>query len=71
HNEKDEDATYSFILSHMMDNPELPAPVGIFRSIEKECYEDAMAQQIDGAREKFGAPDLQALLETGDTWEVK
>lgn len=71
HDEKDTDATYAFILSHMMDNPALPAPVGVFRSIEKECYEDAMEHQIEASKEKFGKPDLQALLESGDTWEVK
>jgi len=71
HDETDHDATYAFILSHMMDNPDLPVPVGIFRSVEKQCYEDALVQQIEMAREKMGEPDLQALLEAGDTWEVK
>lgn len=71
HNEKQKDATYAFILSHMMDNPELPVPLGIFRSIEKMCYETALNQQVDAAKERFGKPDLQALLESGDTWEVK
>jgi len=71
HDEQGDDATYSFILSHMMDNPELPVPVGVFRAVEKECYEDALNQQIDAAREKFGKPDLQKLLESGDTWVVK
>ena len=71
HDEKDTDATYAFILSHMMDNPDLPVPVGVFRAIDKVCYEDAMAQQIEDSKEKFGKPDLQALLEAGDTWDVE
>ncbi len=71
HDEKDTDATYAFILSHMMDNPNLPVPVGVFRAIDKVCYEDAMAQQIEASKEKFGKPDLQALLEAGDTWDVE
>lgn len=74
HDEHDKDATYAFILSHMMDNPELPVPIGVFRAVEKMCYEDAMNQQVKAAQEKFGKPDLQALqnlMESGDTWEVK
>ncbi len=71
HNEKDKDATYAFILSHMMDNPKLPVPLGVFRSIETMCYEDAMYQQIKTSKKRYGKPDLQALLESGDTWEVK
>ncbi|MFQ5771414.1 MAG: 2-oxoacid:ferredoxin oxidoreductase subunit beta, partial [bacterium] len=70
HDEKDRDATYAFILSHMWENPELPVPVGVFRAVETMCYEDALHQQIARAKQKFGKPDLQALLEAGDTWEV-
>ncbi len=71
HNERVDDATYSFILSHMTDDPDLPVPVGIFRSVETDCYEDALVHQIEEAKKKVGEPDLQALLESGDTWDVK
>jgi 2-oxoglutarate ferredoxin oxidoreductase subunit beta len=71
HNENDTNSTYAYILSHMMDNPALPIPVGIFRSVETMLYEDALVQQLKAASQKLGKPDLQALLESGDTWEVK
>ncbi|HEX9653021.1 MAG TPA: 2-oxoacid:ferredoxin oxidoreductase subunit beta [bacterium] len=71
HNENDSNSTYAYILSHMMDNPALPIPVGVFRSVETMLYEDALMQQLKTASEKMGKPDLQALLESGDTWEVK
>ncbi len=71
HNANDTDATYSFILSHMMDNPALPVPLGVFRNIEKMTYERALNDQVHLARKKMGEPDLQALLEAGDTWVVK
>jgi len=45
--------------------------VGVFRSITKMCYEDALMQQIEQAKAKYGKPDLQALLESGDTWVVE
>ncbi|RMF66556.1 MAG: 2-oxoacid:ferredoxin oxidoreductase subunit beta [Calditrichaeota bacterium] len=71
HDEKTPEATYSFILSHMMDNPNLPAPVGVFRAVEQPCYEEELNRQIEEVKKKYGEPDLQALLESGDTWEVK
>lgn len=71
HDENQKDSTLAFILSHMIENPELPVPVGVFRAVEHPCYEDAMNQQIERAEEIFGEPDLQALLESGDTWEVE
>jgi 2-oxoglutarate ferredoxin oxidoreductase subunit beta len=55
----------------MMDNPALPVPVGVFRSIEKECYEDALAGQIKVAKERMGKKNLQSVLESGDTWVVE
>ena len=71
HDEKQRDPTLAFILSHMIENPELPVPVGVFRSVEQMCYEEALNQQIATAKERYGEPNLQALLESGDTWEVK
>ena len=59
-------------LFNQLTNPDLPAPVGIFRSIKKMCYESALMDQVKAGKEKFGEnPDLQALLEAGDTWEVQ
>lgn len=71
HDENDKDMTRAFILSHMMDNPELPVPIGIFRAVETMCYEDELNRQIEWAKKKYGKPDLQKLLESGDTWDVK
>lgn len=71
HDEKQNDPTLAFILSHMIENPDLPVPLGVFRSVDQMCYEDALNQQIETAKEKYGKPDLQAILESGDTWEVK
>ncbi|RMD94299.1 MAG: 2-oxoacid:ferredoxin oxidoreductase subunit beta [Calditrichaeota bacterium] len=69
HDEKD--ATLAFILSQITDGSGLPMPVGVFRAVDDFCYEEATRDQIKKAKEKFGEPDLQALLESGDTWEVK
>ena len=71
HDRNREDTTYAFILSHMMDNPKLPIPLGVFRAVKKVCYEDALNKQLITVTEKLGKPNLQKLLESGDTWEVK
>lgn len=71
HDERRENNTLAFILSQMIDTPDLPVPVGVFRAVERVCYEDALNRQVDDARERLGEPNLQALLESGDTWEVK
>jgi len=71
HDDTHVDATYSFILSHMMDNPDLPVPLGVFRQIEKITYDQALNDQVHSVQEKMGTPNLQSLLEAGDTWEVK
>ncbi len=72
HDEKRVDSTYSFILSHMMEDSTLPVPVGVFRAISKMCYDEALNDQVKMVQNEFGdKPDLQALLEGGDTWEVK
>ena len=72
HDTTHEDSTYAFILGNMMNTTgNLPVPLGIFRSVTKECYEDALHMQLTHAREKFGKPHFQKILESGDTWEVK
>ncbi len=71
HDESSTDATYAFILSHMPEHPGLPVPVGVFRSVTEESYDEALHKQLKSVKEKLGEPDLQALLESGDTWEVK
>jgi 2-oxoglutarate ferredoxin oxidoreductase subunit beta len=43
--------------------------VGVFRSVERQSYDDAMAAQIDTAQ-ATGPGDLAKLLAGNDTWEV-
>jgi 2-oxoglutarate/2-oxoacid ferredoxin oxidoreductase subunit beta len=44
-------------------------PIGVFRSVERGSYDDAMAAQIETAHSS-GAGDLAKLLAGSDTWEV-
>ena len=71
HDQYTEDPTLAYFLARMSETPDLPHPMGVFRSIQRPCYEDLMAQQIHDAKDKMGEGDLEALLNAGDTWVVE
>ncbi|NOX16947.1 MAG: 2-oxoacid:ferredoxin oxidoreductase subunit beta [Chlorobi bacterium] len=70
HHEKDESGILAFILAHMTDNPNLPTPVGVFRSIRKQTYGEALQEQIKNVTEEKGKGTLEMLLSEGNIWEV-
>jgi 2-oxoglutarate ferredoxin oxidoreductase subunit beta len=45
-------------------------PLGIFRSIQRPVYDEAVHAQIAAAKERRGEGDLEALLAGGDTWMI-
>jgi 2-oxoglutarate ferredoxin oxidoreductase subunit beta len=51
--------------------PGFPTPIGVLRSVEAPRYELEIAEQIRRVTQKKGEGDLGALLQAGDTWEVK
>jgi 2-oxoglutarate ferredoxin oxidoreductase subunit beta len=63
------DPSYAFALSRLDGYDFKHTPIGVFRSLERSSYDDAMAAQIDTARAS-GAGDLGKLLAGNDTWEV-
>jgi 2-oxoglutarate ferredoxin oxidoreductase subunit beta len=63
------DPSYAFALSRLDSYDFAHTPIGIFRSVERGSYDDAMAAQIDTAR-SGGAGDLAKLLAGNDTWQV-
>ncbi len=67
----EENLNQAWMLSRLFELPsdemELPRPFGIFFREERPCYEDRLQEQIDTARQKKGAPNLDELLR-GDTW---
>ena len=65
------DPALAFMLSRFDDNPDLPAPMGIFRSVERPTYEHGVAVQLLDADSRKGPGELDALLRSGDVWEVK
>lgn len=53
-----------------MQPPAFPAPIGVFRAVDRPAYEDVARQQIVRATERQGAGDLDELFGRGDTWVV-
>lgn len=71
HDQYADGPTLAHFLARMTDLPNVPSPVGIFRSFNRPCYEDFMTQQINAARGAKGQGDLEGLLNAGDTWEIE
>jgi 2-oxoglutarate ferredoxin oxidoreductase subunit beta len=69
HDETALDASRAFALSRLAHSPTGPTPVGVFRAVERPVYEELVAQQIEQAKQG-GPADLEALLHSGETWQV-
>jgi 2-oxoglutarate ferredoxin oxidoreductase subunit beta len=65
-----QDPSVAFMLARM-EQPEFPQPVGIFRDVRRETYEDLLAHQIDEAVARAGRGDLHKLIHSGDMWVVE
>jgi 2-oxoglutarate ferredoxin oxidoreductase subunit beta len=68
HNETAQPAV-PFLLSRMRQ-PDLPEPMGILRSVEKERYVTVVRGQNEEAVARHGQGDLQTLLDGPETWTV-
>ena len=62
--------SYAFLLASLR-RPMFPLPVGVFRAMDKPCYEDMLQEEVTDAIETQGPGDLHALLRSGDTWTVE
>ena len=69
HNVKDKNLAN--LISEMTYDEELPVPFGVFYKKEKLTYEDMMIDQIKDSIKLKGEPDLQALINGQEIWEVK
>lgn len=69
HDEK-ADPIHAYLLARMR-RPDFPEPIGVFRDVVIETFDEAMRGQMNDAVAKRGKGDLQKLLNSGDTWEVR
>jgi 2-oxoglutarate ferredoxin oxidoreductase subunit beta len=70
HDAKHVEPSLAFALSRLTMATVGAAPIGVFRDVERPVYDDLMAEQLETAREKKGAGDLEKLLLAGDTWRI-
>jgi 2-oxoglutarate ferredoxin oxidoreductase subunit beta len=71
HDAHAENPAMAFALAHLSRGPTEPTPIGVFRDVRRPVYGELMERQIEAATQKLGPGDLERLLHSGDTWEVK
>jgi 2-oxoglutarate/2-oxoacid ferredoxin oxidoreductase subunit beta len=70
HNAHTPDPSYAFALSRLDTADFAHTPIGVFRQVPRDSYDELMAAQIADARARQGDGDLAALLAGPDTWQV-
>jgi len=53
-----------------LNSAQFPTPIGVITAYERPCYEDGATALIEEAQ-RTTPPDLQGLLDRGDTWTVE
>ncbi|MBN2371433.1 MAG: 2-oxoacid:ferredoxin oxidoreductase subunit beta [Vicinamibacteria bacterium] len=71
HDERRSGEGYAYLLARMSDHADLPTPIGVFRDVQRPCYEDSVRAQIREITKEQGAGDLEKLLRAGSSWEVR
>jgi len=69
HDEAAAEPSLAFLLSRMRC-PEMPEPVGIFRAVERPCYNEQLHKQMDMAARQYGVGKIQELVTGTETWQV-
>ncbi len=69
HDEKDSESYHAMLTR--MKYPELPEPIGVFRSVQRPTYEELVNGQISEVIARKGKGDLKKLIEGRSTWEVR
>jgi 2-oxoglutarate ferredoxin oxidoreductase subunit beta len=62
-------ATLAYMLARM-PYPEYPVALGVLYAVTRPTYDETVRKQQESAVNKLGAGDLQALLKSGNTWQV-
>ncbi len=71
HDPSNPNPAVAFALSRLSHGPLGPTPIGVFRSVERETYGEAMQEQLIAAQAAQGPGDINALLRSAGTWTVE
>jgi len=69
HDEHAEQPTLAYLLTRM-NFPMFPAPIGVFRCVDRPRYDAMLNAQIAAEKANRGEGDLTQLFNSGDTWTV-
>lgn len=69
HDPSEVSGAMAYALSRMTF-PEFPVPIGVFRQISAQTYDQGMTSQIKQAQEKKGTGDLLNLYLSSEIWKV-
>ncbi len=61
----------AFLIAGMREDPEMPIPIGVMRSVAAPNYEIGVNAQVDDAVAKKGKGDLKDLVYAGEMWTVE
>jgi len=70
HDEKAEEPSLAYLLSRMV-YPRFPECVGVFRAVDRPCYDDLLNAQIEEVIKAKGKGKLEDLFASEDTWVVE
>jgi len=70
HDAHTENPSLAFELAQLSPTPVGPTPIGVFRSVERPVYAEALVDECAEARKRIGNEDLGRLLRAGHTWTV-
>lgn len=72
HDERAVEPSLAYLLSRM-HYPHFPEPMGVFRAVERDRYEDRLTEFVGktGQPGESEYPELDAIYGAGDTWEVE
>jgi len=71
HDEHAVNLAHAFALSRLSHGPHGPTPIGVFRNVQRDVYEDLLRDQIETAKAKKGPGDLSKLIRSAGTWSVE
>ena len=71
HEEDGGNPAAEFALSSLTIDANLPTPIGVFRNAHIPTYEQMLQKQIDDVTAQKGEGTLEALLNSGKTFELK
>ena len=70
HDATKKNPSVAFSLSRLSHGPYGPTPVGIFRQVERETYNEDILGQIETAKEAKGGGKIEQLIRSLGTWDV-